>query len=102
MALKKDKQKVLGEFFDDERIKTFLEYDDTESPNSKVSLDFYLLERAYRGMISDNFASFVEFFKAAGKDVNGTNQHGETFLQSIRQHKQAEEYILALETSGAQ
>jgi len=27
MALKKDKQKVLGEVFDDERIKTFLDYE---------------------------------------------------------------------------
>jgi hypothetical protein len=29
MSLKKDKQKVLGEVFDDERVKSFLDYQST-------------------------------------------------------------------------
>jgi ankyrin repeat protein len=91
MSLKKDKQKVLGEFFDDDRIKTFLTDDD----------GFTVLERAYRGMIAENFISFVGFFIAAGKDINAKNTYGETFLQTIKPHKQAEEYIVSLEKNGA-
>lgn len=93
-ALKKDKQKVLGEFFDDERIKTFLD--------DPYSSDYQLLERAYRGMIAENFTSFVGFFIAAGKDINAHNADGETFLQTIQNHKPAQEYIEALTQSGAQ
>ena len=98
MALKKDKEKVLGEFFDDERIKSFFNYESDDTENA----DFHLLEKAYRGMIAENFATFVTFFLEAGKDINAANQNGDTFLHSIKSHKQAEEYINTLEKLGAQ
>ena len=98
MALKKDKQKVLGEFFDDARIKTFLIHDFSESENS----DFALLERAYRGMITENFATFVGFFNEAGHNINGTNQYGDTFLSVVKNHRQGEEYVRILEAANAQ
>ncbi len=98
MSLKKDKQKVLGEFFDDARIKTFL---NNETAGNKKS-DFALLERAYRGMIAENFATFVTFFIEAGHDINATDTDNNTFLQVIKNHKQAEEYIATLTASGAQ
>ncbi|ODS23902.1 hypothetical protein AB835_06640 [Candidatus Endobugula sertula] len=98
MALKKDKQKVLGEFFDDERIKTFLEY----QPNNGNDPDFHVLEKAYRGMITDNFATFVHFFIEAGRNINANNQYGESFLHTIKNHKQASAYIDILEKADAQ
>lgn len=97
MALKKDKQKVLGEVFDDERIKSFLHYEAYGDANP----DYHLLEKAYRGMKADNFATFLSFFKEAGHDVNATNQQGDTFLVTIGSHQQAEDYINALKESGA-
>ena len=42
MSLKKDKEKVLSEVFDDARIKSFLNYE----PPSGVSADLHLLEKA--------------------------------------------------------
>ena len=98
MALKKDKQKVLGEHFDDERIKTFLDY----QAYGEVNPDFHLLEKAYRGMKADNFASFLVFFIEAGHDINAINPEGETFLQVITQHRQADDYIKAMKAKGAQ
>ncbi len=98
MALKKDKQKVLGEFFDDARIKSFLEYDIDDIQDAS----FHLLEKAYRGMIAENFATFVTFFKEAGKDINAKNNHGETFLQTIKTHKPSSEYIDILTAAGAE
>tara|TARA_A100001015_G_C14984259_1_gene710801 strand:- start:178 stop:477 length:300 start_codon:yes stop_codon:yes gene_type:complete len=97
MSLKKDKQKVLGEVFDDERVKSFLDY----LPPEGVSHDFHLLEKAYRGMNIDNFVSFVEFFKKAGYDLNATNPDGVNMVQIMNQHQQGVDYAKALIKAGA-
>jgi ankyrin repeat protein len=97
MSLRKDKEKVLGETFDDERIKTFLNY---PAP-AGVNADYHLLEKAYRGMLGGNFATFVTFFIEAGKDINAANSDGKTFLQVVKTHRNGEEYIQALEAAGA-
>ncbi|MGV6807593.1 MAG: PA4642 family protein [bacterium] len=97
MALKKDKQKVLGEVFDDERIKTFLDFE----PPAGVSKDFHLLEKAYRGMKVENFDTFLTFFKASGHDINATNPDGKTLLKIVSEHRLGEEYAHALKAHGA-
>ncbi len=98
MALKKDKQKVLGEIFDDARIKSFLEYDAYGDMNA----DYHVLEKAYRGMKAENFATFVGFFKEAGRDLNATNGDGKTILQVVSEHRLGEEYADILKQAGAQ
>jgi ankyrin repeat protein len=98
MSLKKDKQKVLVEVFDDERVKSFLDY---QAPNG-VSADYHLLEKAYRGMNIDNFVTFLNFFKQAGYDLNATNPDGKTLIQIAGEHGHGGEYIKALIAAGAQ
>lgn len=98
MSLRKDKAKVLGERFDDERIKTFLHVE----PYGQLSKDYVALEKAYRGMVAENFATFVQFFVEAGMDLNTTNERGQTFLQVISQHRHAGDYMDALKAAGAQ
>lgn len=97
MSLKKDKKKVLGEFFDDERIRSFLT---AEAPEG-VNLDFHLLERAYRGMQAENFATFVEFFKAEGHDLHAKNPEGKTLYELVVQHSAFSEYAEILQQAGA-
>lgn len=97
MSLRKDKEKVLGEIFDDARIATFLDY---PAPLG-VNADFHLLEKAYRGMRGENFGTFVTLFMAAGKDINATGADGKTFLQTVKTHRNGAEYVLALEAAGA-
>ena len=97
MALKKDKQKVLGEVFDDERIKTFLDF---EAPEG-ISTDFHLLEKAYRGMKIENFDTFLTFFLEAGHDINAQNPNGETLLAITSEHRHGDEYVDALKKYGA-
>ena len=97
MSLRKDKEKVLGEHFDDARIASFLAYD---AP-AGVNADFHLLEKAYRGMRGENFATFVKLFIEAGHDLNALGGEGKTFLQTIKAHRNGEEYVIALETLGA-
>lgn len=97
MSLRKDKEKVLGEIFDDARIATFLNF----TAPAGVNADFHLLEKAYRGMRGENFATYVNLFVAARKDVNAIGPEGKTFLQMIKTHRLSEEFVLALEKAGA-
>lgn len=96
--LKKDKKKVLGEVFDDERIKSFFDY---PAPDG-VERDYHLLEKAYRGMREENFVTFVQFFVEGGHDLNAKGPNGQTFLQTIKDHRMADEYIAALKQAGAE
>ena len=89
MVLRKDKKKVIGEFFDDARIRTFLDC----TPPQGVNRDFHMLERAYRGMQPENFATFVEFFVQGGHDLQATNPQGQTLEQLVAQHAASEEYL---------
>ena len=97
MVLKKDKQKVIGEVFDDDRVRTFL----IDRAPEGVNVDFHCLERAYRGMNADNFATFVQFFNEAGRDLNATNQDGRTLLSLVKEHASFGDYTEILEQSGA-
>lgn len=97
MALKKDKQKVLGETFDDERVKGFLNV----IAVGETDPDFTALERAYRGMKADNFETFVKFFVEEGRNINSTNADGDTFLQVISTHRHAGAYTNTLRNAGA-
>lgn len=98
MSLKKDKQKVLGEIFDDERIAGFLVGEAPEGFNR----DFYLLERAYRGMKVENFETFVRLFKQQGLNLNSQSPEGQTLLARIGEHEQGSEYADILKAAGAQ
>ena len=97
MALKKDKEKVIGEVFDDDRIRTFLHF---EAPKG-VNRDYHLLEKAYRGMKVENFATFVEFFVDEGHDINARNPRGETLLEVVGKHRHGGEYAEVLRRHGA-
>lgn len=97
MSLKKDKQKVLGETFDDARIKTFL---DTQAPRG-VDADYHCLEVAYRGMHQENFATFIAFFTEAGRNINALSPTGKSFAKTVAEHHQSAEYLAVLTQAGA-
>lgn len=97
MALKKDKKKVLGEVFSDERIKSFLQF----QPPEGVNEDFHLLEKAYRGMKAENFDTFLDFFLEEGRDINAVNPDGKTLLAVISEHRHGDDYAHSLKKHGA-
>lgn len=98
MSERKDKKKVIGETFDDERIRSFFSYPAPEG----IDRDFHLLEKAYRGMREENFATFVQFFVEGGHNLNAPGPDGRTFLQTIKDHRMADDYIRALKKAGAE
>lgn len=97
MSQRKDKVKVLGEHFDDERIKSFLDF----PPPEGVNRDYHVLVKAYRGMREENFSTFIQFFLEAGYDINANGPDGKTFLQTIKTHHSGSSYIDTLESAGA-
>jgi hypothetical protein len=98
MSIKKDKQKILGEVFDDERVKSFLNY----LPPEGINADFHLLEKAYRSMNIENVITFLGFFSQAGHNLNATNSEGLTFAATIKQHGNSTPYLKALISAGAE
>ena len=90
---RKEKKKVIGEFFDDDRIRTFL----NSQPPAGVDADFHMLERAYRGMQPENFATFVEFFLQDGHNLHATNPDGKTLEELVAGHAASEEYLEILQ-----
>ena len=92
MALKKDKKQVIGEVFDEDRLRTFLDV----QPPAGVDADYHVLEHAYRGMGAENFATFVELFVAAGRDLQARTPAGQTLAEVIAGHRHAEPYLEAL------
>lgn len=97
MALKKDKQKVTDEVFDESHLRSFFEL----RPPEGVNADYNILERAYRGMTADYFDGFLDLFIADGHDINATNTAGKTILAVVSEHRQAGNYIEALKSHGA-
>lgn len=98
MNLKKDKQKVIGEVFDDERIAGFL----VGEPPEGVARDYYLLERAYRSMKAENFETFVRLFREQNLDLNSPGPDGKSLLVRIEEHRQGSDYAAVLRAAGAQ
>ncbi|WP_166268660.1 PA4642 family protein [Marinobacter caseinilyticus] len=93
-----EKPKVIGEEWSDERVKGFLFL----SPyDARINPDFHVLIKAYQAMRAGDFERFIGFFTAAGRDLNGTNENGETILDHILQHRRSVEYAKALQAAGA-
>ncbi|MEH6565636.1 MAG: PA4642 family protein [Halopseudomonas sp.] len=95
--MRKDKEKVIGEPMTDEQVAVFLQ----ARPYAEESVDMHVLVRAYRGLRVEDFERFLVMFKAAGFDLNATDAQGNTFLQTVRDHTQREEYVAVLEAAGA-
>jgi hypothetical protein len=95
--MRKDKEKVLDEVWTEERVRSFLEI----RSQDEVAHDFHMLLKAYQSMRAGDFAKFVDFFLADGRDVNCCNPAGESVLSIINQHRKSTEYGKILQRAGA-
>lgn len=97
MALKKDKEKVLDEVWTEDRVRSFLDLE----PYDEVDADYYVLDKAYHAMRAEDFRLFVDFFVAAGRNINARNDQGHTLLRRIEQHRESGDYAEVMRTAGA-
>jgi hypothetical protein len=81
-----------NEEWSDERIESYL---NRHTPNGD-NPDFNALYVAYKHMRAADFARFLVFFKAAGRDVNALNTQGKSFLELVKEHPHASEFVKIL------
>ncbi|WP_369600547.1 PA4642 family protein [Hahella sp. SMD15-11] len=89
--------KVVGEVWEDERLRSFLEL----KPLDGTDPDYHVLRQAYEHMPEEPFARFVGFFVEAGRNINATGPDGETLLARISRHRRSQAYAEALKAAGA-
>ena len=96
--MRPDKQKVIDEVWDDERIESFL----AKSPmGDEENLDYSVLLNAYRSMRPGDFERFIDRFTALGRDLNAKSNEGQTLLALIADHRHGEPFRKILERKGA-
>lgn len=96
--MRPDKQKVVDEVWDDERIESFL---DKSPMGEEKSRDFSALLHAYRSMRPGDFERFVACFVALGRDLDARSNTGDTLLATITRHRHAAPFVEILERHGA-
>jgi hypothetical protein len=96
--MRPDKAKVVDEIWDESRIRDFL---DKGPLGDDQDTDFSALLYAYRSMRPDDFAVFIDLYVAAGRDLDATDKHGLTLLETIRDHRRANAFHAILERARA-
>ncbi|MAS23753.1 MAG: hypothetical protein CMI08_08670 [Oceanospirillaceae bacterium] len=94
---KKDKEKVFGGEWTEDMLREFLSANSYDGSDA----DYIAAIRAYRHMVPETFADYVELFKKEGHDLNAKNADGVTLLQTIASHSKGVEYAEALKSAGA-
>ena len=96
--MKRDKQKVVDEVWDDEQVASFLHKVPPDLPGDP---DFHVLLFAYRSMRPGDFGRFLDFYVDAGRDVAARNGDGVTAASYLSRHANAGPYIDLLESAAA-
>ncbi|ARA82639.1 PA4642 family protein [Pseudomonas amygdali] len=91
--MRKDKKQLIGDEIGDEQIKLFLDFE----PYDATSPSLHKLIKAYRGLRINDFERFLVFFREAGHDFDGKDEHGNYFIALIKDQRNADEYIELIE-----
>lgn len=97
-VMRPDKEKVVDEVWDDERIRSFL---GKQPMGEESSLDFSALLYAYRSMRPGDFARFIELFVAENRDLQAVGKDGQTLAQVIGAHRHGQPFLDILQRYGA-
>ena len=91
--MRKDKKQFIGDEIGDAQVKLFLDFE----PVDATSPSHHKLIKAYRGLRIDDFERFLVFFVEAGHDLDGKDEHGQTFAEVIKDQRNGAEYIELIE-----
>lgn len=90
--MKRDKQRVEGEQWSEEQLRSYLEFNTYDGTDR----DFHCLYRAYTRMNERVFAEFVELFKNEGRNVQAVNLDGKTLADLVSTHAESSDYLSVL------
>ena len=93
--MKKDKQKVIDEVWDDDRVRSFLGKNVPRQSRSPFpgDPDFYVLRHAYQSMRAEDFGRFLDFYAADGRDVRARDNKGRTLAEAIAGHANSTRFV---------
>ncbi|MCY3622606.1 MAG: PA4642 family protein [Gammaproteobacteria bacterium] len=93
--MKKDKQKVIDEVWDDARVRSFLDKNVPRQSTEPFSGDgdFYVLRHAYQSMRAEDFGRFLDFYTAQGRDVRARDNKGRTLAEIIARHANSGRFV---------
>ena len=99
VQVKKDKQKVLDEVWDDARVRSFLGKQQPSQSGEALpgDADFYVLRHAYQSMRAADFDRFLGFYTAQGRDVRAKDGRGRTLAEAIAHHANAAPFVRLLD-----
>jgi len=97
--MKKDKQKVTDEVWDDDRVRSFLGKTVPSQSGQPFpgDADFYVLRHAYQSMRPDDFERFLDYYTADGRDVRARDGKGRTLAEVIAGHANAGRFVELLD-----
>ncbi|HSG91322.1 MAG TPA: PA4642 family protein [Pseudomonadales bacterium] len=98
MATRPDKQKVIDEIWDDDRVRSFLA---PPPADPDVDRDWFVLSRAYQSMRVGDFRRLLTMFLAQGGNLDARDARGATLAEGIATHRHAGPFIEALIAAGA-
>ncbi|MFM7121876.1 MAG: PA4642 family protein [Gammaproteobacteria bacterium] len=90
MATRPDKQQVIDEIWDEERIAAFL-HKAPLTPGENP--DFSVLVYAYRSMRPADFGRFIQLYRSAGRDISARGSAGLTLRETIAGHRLAAPFL---------
>lgn len=97
MALRKDKQKVIGEDMTDAQVAVYINYQPITT--SADAVDYLILQNSYRGLRAHDFERFMKGFVAQGRDKQAKDRYGKTLTDYMKEHRNSGEYIAILESA---
>ena len=97
--MKRDKQKVIDEVWDDDRVRSFLGKNAPSQAGRPFpgDPDFYVLRHAYQSMRPKDFGRFLEFYTADGRDVRARDHKGRTLADVIARHARSGRFVELLD-----
>ena len=93
--MKRDKQKVIDEIWDDVRVRSFLGKTAPSQSGKPFpgDPDFYVLRHAYQSMRAGDFGRFLDFYVADGRDVRARDHKGRTLADVIAGHANSGPFV---------
>ena len=99
MATRRDKEKVIDEVWDDDRIRSFLQRE--PAADAGVHRDHFRLLNAYQSMRVGDFRRFLVALREEDGDLDAPDARGRSAADIIARHRHGDDFVRALVAEGA-